>query len=45
MLKPINQAEPEAALQRTFGCLWPAEADEMKRVIAEGCEEINEHGW
>jgi hypothetical protein len=44
-LKPINQLEREAALARTFGCLSPEEADEMERVIEEGCEQINEHGW
>ena len=44
-LKPASQAEREAALARTFGCLSPQEADEMERVIEEGCEQINEHGW
>jgi hypothetical protein len=44
-LKRISQAEREAALARTFGCLSPEEADEMERVIEEGCEQVNEHGW
>ena len=44
-LKPISETEREAALARTFGCLSPEEADEMERVIEEGCEQINEHGW
>jgi len=44
-LKPISQAEREAALARTFGCLSPEEADEMERVIEEGCESIHEQGW
>ena len=44
-LKPASQEEREAALARTFGCLSPEEADELERVIAEGCEQINEHGW
>ena len=44
-LKPISEAEREAALVRTFGCLSPEEADEMERVIEEGCEQINERGW
>ena len=44
-LKPISAAEREAALARTFGCLSPEEADELERVIEEGCEQINEHGW
>jgi len=44
-LKSISQAEREAALARTFGCLSPEEADELERVIEEGCEQIDEHGW
>jgi hypothetical protein len=44
-LKPISQEERDAALARTFGCLSPQEADELERVIEEGCEQINEHGW
>ena len=44
-LKPTSQVEREAALARTFGCLSPEEADEMERVIEEGCAQINEHGW
>jgi len=44
-LKPIGKEAREAALARTFGCLSPEEADELERVIEEGCEQINEHGW
>jgi hypothetical protein len=44
-LKPISQAEREAALARTFGCLSPEEADEMERVIEEGCERVDGQGW
>ena len=44
-LKPIGEVEREVAPARTFGCLSPEEADEMERVIEEGCEQINEHGW
>jgi hypothetical protein len=44
-LKPISQAEREGALARTFGCLSAEEADELERVIEEGCEQIDEHGW
>lgn len=44
-LKPISQTEREAALARTFGCLSPEEADELERVIEEGCEQINERAW
>jgi hypothetical protein len=43
-LKPIGRAEREAALARTFGCLSPEEADEMERVIEEGCEQIKGRG-
>ena len=45
LLKPASHVEREAALARTFGCLSPEEADEMERIIEEGCEQINEHGW
>jgi hypothetical protein len=44
-LKRISQTERDAALARTFGRLSPDEADEMERVIEEGCEQVNEHGW
>ena len=44
-LKPISQAERDAALARTFGCLSSEEADELERVIEEGCEQINERAW
>jgi hypothetical protein len=44
-LNRISQTEREAALARTFGCLSPEEAGEMERVIEEGCEQVNEHGW
>ena len=44
-LKPISQEERQAALDRTFGCLSPEEADELESVIQKGCEQINEHGW
>jgi hypothetical protein len=44
-LKRISEEEREAALARTFGCLSPEEADEMERVIEEGCEQVDEHGW
>ena len=44
-LKRISEEERQAALARTFGCLSPEEAGELERVIEEGCEQINEHGW
>ena len=42
LLKPGSQVEREAAIARTFGCLSPEEADEMERVIEEGCEQVDE---
>jgi hypothetical protein len=44
-LTPVAEAERQAALDRTFGCLSPEEADELERVIEEGCEQIDEDGW
>ena len=44
-LKPVSQAEREAALVRTFGCPSPEEADEMERVIGEGGEQVNQRAW
>ena len=44
-LKPLSGDERKTALERTFGCLSRGEADLWDRVIAEGCEQINEHGW
>ena len=44
-LKQTSQKEREAILARTFGCLSPEEADELDRVIEEGCETINERDW
>jgi len=41
----ISEEERQAALARTSGCLSPEEADEMERVIEEGCERIDEDGW
>ena len=44
-LKPISQKDRGTALDRTFGCLSPEEADQLERVIEEGCEQVDEHGW
>jgi hypothetical protein len=44
-LKRISEEERRAALDRTFGSLSPEEAAELERVIEEGCEQIDEHGW
>jgi len=37
--------ERQAILARTAGALSPEEADELDRVIEEGCEKTDEHGW
>ncbi len=44
-LKRTSQEDRDAILARTFGCLSPEEADELDRVIEEGCETINERDW
>jgi hypothetical protein len=44
-LKRISDEERQAILTRTAGALSPEEADEMERVIEEGCEGIDEDGW
>jgi hypothetical protein len=44
-LKRISQEERQAILNRTAGALSAEEADELERVIEEGCEKIDEHGW
>ncbi len=43
-LKPISEEGRRAALERTFGCLSPEQADPIKRTIEEGYEQINEQG-
>lgn len=44
-LKRIGEEERQAILARTAGALSPEEADELARIIDEGCEKIDEHGW
>ena len=44
-LKRISEDERLAILTRTAGALSPEEADDLERVIDEGCEKIDEHGW
>jgi DNA-directed RNA polymerase specialized sigma24 family protein len=44
-LKRISEEERQAVLSRTAGALSPAEADEMDRIIEEGCERVAESGW
>jgi hypothetical protein len=44
-LKEVSQDERQAALARTSGCLSAEEADELEKIIEEGCERIDEAGW
>jgi hypothetical protein len=44
-LRRISEDERQVILSRTAGALSPEEADELGRVIEEGCEKIDEHGW
>ena len=37
--------ERQAVVARTFGRLSLEEAAELERIIEEGCENVNEHGW
>lgn len=42
-LKRSEQEEREVVLARTFGPLSPEEAAELEKLIAEGCEQIDEN--
>ena len=44
-LKRISEEERQAIFTRTAGALSAEEADELERVIEEGCEKIDERGW
>jgi len=44
-LMRISEEERPAILSRTAGALSPEDADELERVIEEGCEKIDESGW
>jgi len=44
-LKRISDEERQAVFTRTAGVLSAEEADELERVIEEGCERIDEPGW
>ena len=44
-LKRISEEKRQAIFTRTAGALSPEEADELERVIEEGCEKIDERGW
>jgi 2,3-bisphosphoglycerate-independent phosphoglycerate mutase len=42
-LKLITDQERHAIIDRTAGSLSREEADEWERIIAEGCEQVDEH--
>ena len=44
-LKRTSEEERQAIFIRTAGALSAEEADELERVIEQGCEKIDEHGW
>jgi hypothetical protein len=44
-LSRISEEACQAIFARTAGALSPVEADELERVIEEGCEKIDERGW
>jgi hypothetical protein len=44
-ISAVNPDVRRAALDRTFGCMTPEEADEFQKIIDEGCESIDERDW
>jgi hypothetical protein len=44
-LKVADSSDSKQALERAFGCLTPAEADEMERAIATNCENVDASQW
>ena len=42
-LKLITDQERHAIIDRTSGALTSEEADELERIITEGCEQVDEH--
>ena len=44
-LKTAGAHEGRLALERAFGSLTPAEADEMERAIAANCERVDASQW
>jgi len=44
-LKETSTAERRAALGSTAGTLTPDEADELARIIEEGCEQVDAREW
>jgi hypothetical protein len=44
-LSRITDDERRAILANTAGVLTEAEAEELERVIDEGCGNVDEHNW
>lgn len=44
-LMETSTVERRAALNNTAGALTVAEADELSRIIEEGCEQVDAHEW
>ena len=44
-LKETSEFERRTALEKTAGGLTPAEADEIARIIEDGCERVDEREW
>jgi len=44
-LRRISQEEKQTVLERTSGSLSREEADELDKVIEEGCERVDERDW
>jgi len=42
-LKLITDQERHSIIDRTAGSLTRNEADELERIIAEGCEQLDKH--
>jgi hypothetical protein len=44
-LKLADNSENKPALDRAFGCLTAAEADELERAIVANCERVDASQW
>jgi acyl-CoA reductase-like NAD-dependent aldehyde dehydrogenase len=44
-LKRLSPEEREEVLRRTAGALSKEEAEELERIIEEGCERVDERDW
>jgi hypothetical protein len=44
-LHSASQQERKAALRRSAGSLSDEEADELARIIEQGCEHVDERDW